>query len=311
MAFTSFLSTLDTALKEVLFLRYQEIFSLADRNKGVLQFPKVIAQREMAEKRGTLDLDFISFWKPSCKYSWNRQKTSAARRGLYVGQTDSTSSTHVKAVPVDVTYEITFWSKSLDRINQALESYFLWQQENTILSIKYNDLWDVDPQLHFGGETSDFSTVGEKFDKGTIFCFTVPIKLDGWIFESVVGKTILKIQVTYRDSTNLSESEQSSVFVDDSSYDADLDALVKLFRENIYQILNVDIVNRSFYVKAGCILDFVINQKIYVNESTGNNGVYTIEELSSNANHTIIKVSEIGLDSTVDGTISFMKVETK
>lgn len=307
--FSSFLSTMDTSFKVAIYERFKDIFSFTSVNTGVLQFPRDVAYRKIAEKTGELALDFINVWKTNLKYSWDKQRTSLARRGISIPATSvSPTLTNIKAVPVDIEYEISFWSKNLDRINQAIESYFLWQHDNPTLSILYNDLFPIDPKLHFAGDVQDHSTVPIMFDKGTIFTYSCSARLDGWILQSDGDEdvsAIHKIQVTYRDNTNLTDAEIDTIIVEDSSYDEDLDSLVKLLRTNLYQILNVDVANRYFYVKENVESDFTIGKKIFVGASTGNDNAYTIENIIVGSDNVILQVVESISDSTVDGTISF------
>jgi hypothetical protein len=218
---------------------------------------------------------------------------------------NSPTLTNIKASPIDLSYEICFWSKNLDRINEALESYFFWQQDNPTLSILYNDLYSIEPKFHFAGDATDYSTVPQMLDKGIIYCYSCPASLEGWALTSETLPTIMKIQVTYRDGTNLTTAQEDTIITEESSYDEELDLLRRFFRENLYSINAVDVGNRYFMLKDDVENDFTVSQKVYVGSSTGNDGVYTIENIIEQSDSTIIQVVEDIVDSTADGTLSF------
>ena len=113
----SFTRSIDTALKVLLFDKFADILGIdksgttaQNINKGVVQIPVEIAMRELAEKRGETFLEFINFWRVGTSPSMSRQRTPAARRGLYVANTDDDKSgtIHIKAMPIDLNYNIWF-----------------------------------------------------------------------------------------------------------------------------------------------------------------------------------------------------------
>ncbi len=235
---SSFIKLIDLSLQGALFTRFESIFSLESINKGVLNYPQSISLREVSEKRGNVELEFINIWRTSTAPDWERMRTPAARRGLTMDYTNGnkTDITWIKAVPAKLEYEVSFWTKYKDRLNLIAERYLFWQHETPNLDINLTVSYDsVDfsyptkLQLHFG-PLVDESNITEKFEKGQIFKLKVPITVDGWVFVSDSVKTIKTIYFTIYDKDALSTTaDYSEVIVEDSNQDAELEIALKLF----------------------------------------------------------------------------------
>jgi hypothetical protein len=85
-----------------------------------------------------------------------------------------------------------------------MEEYIFWQQENPQMSLMYNDLYEIEPDLHFG-DTADESTIAEKYSRGIIFVYRVPIRIDGWIIKGKTFNIITSIKLTIYDKDGLEE----------------------------------------------------------------------------------------------------------
>jgi len=229
----SFLSLIDVGLQTSLFVKYKDILDLDTAANSVIYFPKGIAQREIAERRGKHELEFISYWKVNVSQDWNRTLTPAARRGTWMQTADGTQTINVKAVPVKMSYDIWFWSKSKDKLNQIAETYFFWQHTDPNLSMTYEDDYPLELDLHFG-ELVDESIVEQRYDKGMYFVYRMPLTLDGWIFTSTdpINNIIYSIHVEYYDKDEVLSYEEIIV-PDDSSYDAEKATVLKLFSRTI------------------------------------------------------------------------------
>lgn len=306
---SSFLQTIDIGLRASLFSKFEDLLDLVSINRGVVFYPKEVAFRMIAEKKGTAISEFINVWRVSIAPSMERQRTPVARRGMvmkYVDDTDLVASTVVKAMPVDLEYNVWFWTKNIENINLIAERYLFWQQDNPNLSLYYNTIYPVEFDLHFG-ELVDESNVPSMLDKGNHFCMRVPIKMDGWVF---VGdndsKIIQKIELELYDSQNLTNYKECIFESDD--YDGDVEAALRLYEEHIFGILGVSVSAKTFTVNRTSASEFVANAYIYVDDSTGNDGRYTIVSAVDGVDNTVVTVLEDISDSTVDGTVSLKNV---
>jgi len=305
----SFTRSIDLSLKTFLFTKFADILGIdksgaeADNiNQGIVQCPKEIALRELAEKRGEIFLTFGNFWRTRTSPSWERQRTPVARRGLYSNVSDSskTSTVHIKAMPIDLEYSVWFWSKDLDKIYQCIEEYIFWQQNNPNLILNYDDQYALELDLHFG-EIIDQSTIDEKYTQGILYVYKFPITVDAWIFESVDYKTIKKIMLTCYDKDNV--ASYSEIVVEDSNQDTELEAALKMFRRDLYGVLDYDLDLNAIVVSGNFAADFSVGDKIFVENSTSSNGIYTVASASFADSCTKVVVTETLVDSAIKGNI--------
>lgn len=308
----SFTHSIDLALKMLLYQRFGDILKISSQssvdadniNEGVVQVPREVALRVVAEKRGENFLNFINFWRVGTSPAWDRQRTPVARRGMYLATSDDkTDTVHVKAVPVDLNYNIWFWSKDLDKVYQCIEEYLLWQQDDPNLKLKYNEQYEIEPDIHFG-EIVDESTVDEMYDKGLIFTFKMPIKIDAWILKGESFKTISKLVLTFYDKNSI--TNYSEIVVEDSDQDTELEALLRMFRKRLYAILDVDYIGeviKVIIIPDDRVSDFSVDDIIYVENSTENDGRYTVASVSLVDTNTRIELVEKLKSDIADGNV--------
>jgi len=191
----SFIHIIDDAMKAAVFQRFGDFFGLTDRSKDLVFQPKSISQRKIAEKRGEASVEFISLWRNKISPDWTRQRTSVARDGINLKYTDSGKSTlvNIKAVPVQMDYELRFWSRDFNSITYAAESYLKWFQDFPNLVVNYNGLYEMDMYMKFGSWTDE--TDYNIYEKGLYYVAEMPITLDGWVMTTINTPTILKIIV--------------------------------------------------------------------------------------------------------------------
>lgn len=306
MSTSSFIKGYDTTIKAALYSRFGSTLGILESsheeenmNKNVLQWPKETALRHRAEKQGQDFLEFINFWRMGVSFSWDRQSTVVARRGLWLNVSESKSETvHVKAVPIDLSYNAWFWSKDLDKIYQCIEEYTLWQQDNPQITVLYNDVYPLQPDLHFG-EIVDESTVPEEFSKGILLCYKMPIKLEGWVLKSTTLKTIYKIIVTVYDKNEITSYEE--VIGEDA--DSTLESVLRLFRRSLYYISAIDLVGNAIILPKDYSSDFSVGNKIQIVNSSNNNGMYTVVSVTTQNSNTVVTVLESLKSSKVDGSV--------
>ena len=251
---SSFLSSIDSVMKVLLYDKFASILGIdlkastedANINKGIILFPKDVALRIIAEKRGTNYLEFINFWKDGIAFDWKRQRTPPARRGLYmvnsaVDGVENAKATIVKAVPVNIDYSFWVWSKSLDTIYQVVETYINWQHNMPKMIVNYNNLYPMELDLHFSN-VIDESPINTMFTTGQYFVHKMSIKLDCWLPTSMDIKTIHKIILTMYYKDDLTDEQMNSIIIEDTGADEELAAALKFFGRE-YNLIEDTVTN--------------------------------------------------------------------
>ena len=311
----SILYSYDFAIRAILYDRFATILGIdsqssseeANINLGIFQIPRAAAPRIAAEKRGQTFLEFITFWRTGAAFSWKRNRTPISRRGLWVASDAEGNTIHVKGVPIDLTYDVWFWSKDIDKIYQIIERYVFWQQDNPNVSITYDDAYTLTPDLHFG-EIVDESTIGEQFSEGITYVYRMPIQLDAWILESTSSKIIHKIRCTVRDKDEITDYPE--IFLEDSNQDTELEAALRFSREAIYNIYAI-LDNKTISIQGSFAADFVKDQKVKIVDSTDNDNIYTVDSALyiAETDLTVVTVVEALVSTTADGTVSLKTIQ--
>lgn len=226
------LKLIDTGLRSLLYSRFYSILSLPSVSEGVILCPKETALRKFAEKKGKTQLEFINFMRVGIRKDLARSRTPVARRGMTMSYTDistKTSTNQVKAVPVNLDYDIRFWSQDLDRLNEVIESFLFWKFQNPNLDMVYDKKFSLEFDLLYGNEIVDESTTEFEYERGKYHVFKTSMIVEGWVFEGIFLKPIHKIILTFWDENDL-ESPYTEVLDSGSSeYDVDLAATLKIF----------------------------------------------------------------------------------
>jgi hypothetical protein len=194
----SFVRTLDEAVKTLMYNKFGAFLNLSNQNKDVVFAPKNIAQRKIAEKRGESSVEFISVWRNSIAFDWERQNSAIGRTGIALNYVDSNTKEQivtVKAVPVTIDYDIYLWSRDLDKITNATESYLQWLHNVPQLVVYYNGQYEMDMYMKLKEiyDDSDYNI----YEKGQYFISKFNMKLDAWVLTTISNYTILKIIVDF------------------------------------------------------------------------------------------------------------------
>ena len=190
----SFIQTIDTAMKALVFNKFKDYLTLTDQNTGVVFAPKQVAMRKVAEKRGEASVEFISLWRTSLEHDWARNNTAIARRGLQLQYSNSITKVSIvtaKAVPVKITYEVRIWSRDLNKLACASESYLKWKYDYPQLFLNYLGLYPMEMYLKFGAVVDE--TDYDIYENGLYFVYMFPISLDGWVLDKFSFPTVLEI----------------------------------------------------------------------------------------------------------------------
>jgi len=310
----SLLQGYDIAVRSLVFDRFKSILGWdalastdADRiNLSLSICPKGLALREMSEKRARdyLSVSFANVWRMGTAFSWSRQRSVVARRGFNIRSGDDIIN--VKANPLDLMYGVWFWSQSLDLIYQCIEHYTSWQHSNPKISVTYNDMYTLDPEFHFA-EVVDESDIEQIYSTGKYFVWRMPLAIDAWMLTAGDGSSIVinKVRLTVYDKDDV--TDYSSIVVEDSGQDVELEAALRLDRLSIYGITAVDLTENTVSVPNDRETDFTAGDKIKIVESTANDEMYTVSSdgaaYDEGTDTTVIYLVETLVDDTVDGYI--------
>jgi len=178
----AFLTLLDQAMRVRIWNKFSTDMGITNMNTDSAIWTKGIALRKISEKRGKDNMEFFNIFRDTTAYSWRRNSTVAARRGFQFIDTSGSASL-VVTVPVDLTYNVWFWSKDRNKLNTVSERFLFWQQQNPNLDLYLNGTYPLEIDLGFG-EIVDESEIDAQYYKGEYFVIRCPIKLESWIFQS-------------------------------------------------------------------------------------------------------------------------------
>ena len=187
---------IDVGLRSALYNRFVSYLSPAGQtlplSQIVIDFPKEVAQREYAEKQGSISTNFISMFRNVTEFTWERQRTAPARAGINLNYSDGTNTTVVnaKVIPLDLTYEVVFWHYSRDVINQLIEKYFFWIQSSPTLELTLQG-YPVSTYLQISG-VRDISTVRNMYQVGTYWIYEGSIKVAAWVPELDLSGSVIQ-----------------------------------------------------------------------------------------------------------------------
>jgi hypothetical protein len=198
---SSNLGLIDLGLKSLLLNKFASVMGIEAKDENIVLYPKEIALREVAEKRGANSVGFISFYPSGIGVDSERKRTPVATRGIPTIYTSNAQSRMnvVKAVPVKLAFEIVFWSLSLDKLLAIAEEYLFWQYNSPTLDMSFNNV-PLNFQIIGFNDLIDESTLREKYSKGTIFVYSTQIMIDGWLPRFELDWTVKTIYTTVYDN---------------------------------------------------------------------------------------------------------------
>lgn len=310
MPINNFISMVDMAATELIYSKFGETIygaesGLPARNNLVMFEPPEVLQRKYAEKEGKSHLNFAGVWRTSAEFNWEIQRTPVARRGIdiFYDDADPTKVINYKSVPFKMEYDVTFWVDTLDKTRAITEIYLFWTQTEPKLKLTLDNLAPVEFDLHFG-KLEDDSSLPEQYGKGWYYKLKAPLTIDAWAFIGVDYSVIKKIQMTMFDNGQLSsDAERLSVALGDDSDNYDK---LMCFVSRMYGIVGA---GANYFIIGGSFTDdFTASQNIFIVDSTGNDGKYTVESVFAESNgDTLITVAENVPDTTADGYVTYVE----
>jgi hypothetical protein len=163
-------------------------------NQDVIFAPEENALRVRAErKNGTDAVEFISYWRTDTQFDWKRQKTSAGVRGLY-GVQSGTTLEGQKAVPVLLTYDMTYHTRVMRNVNSFTERYLFWLHNMPRLFFTFQSS-EIPQGLDIVSLTHPEITVNDWFNDSRYYKVKCRFSVEGWIFENVNISEVTQINL--------------------------------------------------------------------------------------------------------------------
>jgi len=196
----TFLKIIDLGLQATVYAKFQTTMGITSLTNDTALWPKALALRKIAEKRGAVTMEFISLWRTLTMPDPHRTRTAAAVDGIPLAYTDNTkvTITNTQAVAVNLDYSLWFWSKDKDKLNAIAQECLFWKYNNPVVAINYNGKYPLEFFLHLG-EIVDESPLEGAYDRGTYFVIRVPLTLEGWLLQDILIPTVKKIVISIYD----------------------------------------------------------------------------------------------------------------
>lgn len=194
---SSFIKVIDDALKTLVFTKFKTVMGLTTQNTGLVFEPRDVSSRKIAEKRGKDTVEFISLWRERIIPDLSRTNAVLARTGLPLAYSDGnkTSVVMTKAVPVRLDYTLRFWTRSLERVTEAVEDYIFWKFNNPNLIFNYETSYPLEMDLVLPQMVVDESSILQQYNIGLYFVNSVEFSVEGWLLTPI--STVKTIGVIY------------------------------------------------------------------------------------------------------------------
>ena len=171
-------------------------------------------------------LEFLNIWVTDMVFSWERQRTSAARSGIGTEfKSLSTGSKEFwmmhKAVPVDITFTVSFWTRYKERMDKFVQEFMFWQQERPMIELFY----DNDKKLEFFVSIGthvihDDLSIKNMFKEGKYWKHTFDFVVEAWVIKGIPIRTAKKIVLDMYISDDLQTKEEENKFFSETMEDA-------------------------------------------------------------------------------------------
>lgn len=180
---TSNMGLIDVGIGLALYNKFTQYLGNLPQLDTVLFYPNEVAQREYSEIQGASVVDFISYFRDGTEFSWARNRSPVSFMGVPTIYTDSNmdGQVMVKAIPMDLSYEVVFWHHDLNILNVLVENFFFWIFNSPTLQI---DLQGYQTSIYANMTSSpveDFSTVKNMYQVGKYWVYRTRIKLESWL----------------------------------------------------------------------------------------------------------------------------------
>ena len=198
---SSNIGIIDFGLKTLLYSKFGGLMGLTDSTTDVNLIPFDVALRETAEKRSGDKLNFISYWRMAAGPDWDRRRSPMGRRGIEVAWQSSghTNISVLKAVPVDIKYEVNFWvyKDKFDNLQTVTDEYIFWHDDNPSIDLTFNG-FPLKFQL-YTDPLEDVSSIATQYTKGVYYVYKANVWVDGWLPKFELDFAVTKIFVKAYD----------------------------------------------------------------------------------------------------------------
>lgn len=153
-----------------------------DIKKDSVICPKEVAQRRIAEKKGNAHVEFFNIWRANTEFDKARQRYIVGKTGIPMQNPDGGAIKFYKFLPTVINYKFWVWSHSLNNLNKCAERYMFWLYNNPKLDLLIDDQYTISNNILFSDYSAEH-TVGQQYDKGTIYVYSFELMLEAWILD--------------------------------------------------------------------------------------------------------------------------------
>ena len=193
---SSFIKIIDEALKTTVFEKFKTDMGLTTQNTSLVFEPRDVVLRKIAEKRGQNSVEIISLWRERFDRALNRENVVLSKKGIPLAYSDGTQSGiwTAKAAPIKIDYSLRFWSRSLEKVTQAAETFIFWKWNTPKLIFNYETDYPLEMNINPELPILDESTIVRQYDIGLYYVSLMNFSVEGWLLTTPSSsKTILTI----------------------------------------------------------------------------------------------------------------------
>jgi hypothetical protein len=134
---------------------------------------------------------FASFWRTGYRANMQRLNTMLAESGA---STDSNLTQKYKMKPLDLAFQVEYWSYKPGEYEAAIENWYKWKLPGNILEL--TDVNDITFEMNLVlGDAQDNSRLQEQFEIGKIYRATFPVAVGSFVIED--GGTFVTIETIF------------------------------------------------------------------------------------------------------------------
>jgi len=184
----------DVAMGLSLLNRFKDVVpGLSMVNRDIVFAPEDVALRVHAERVGEDNLEFLSYWREGTTFSWKRNQSVAANKGLFTHVEDGVFK-GLLAVPVDLRYRVVYWTNKKRSANDFFKQYLFWVHDNPELSFKiFKQEIENCLDMHFEDPTEQ---VTDWFKDSRYYTVRADIMIDGYVVKDTRDFQVTKVILT-------------------------------------------------------------------------------------------------------------------
>lgn len=182
-------------------------------------------------ERGDYDFPFISMWRGPGNLDSDQFNMAMACDGINVmlpgDDPEVDDSVHIKLLPVQLTYSVTYWDgQNLPRANLFNFEWLLHTRQKAKIDVEFpfetsqgnkSDTFTFQQQYQFSEELTDNSGIERRFESGAMFRYDGELVTTGYVFASPTEQTLIRdITLNFFLERMTNETLVRQLLIDDS-----------------------------------------------------------------------------------------------